>query len=344
MPAHGEYETFLAYIETLPLAAEPEVFGTHENANITKNMKETNDLFASVLITQSSGGGGGGGGGNKDDTMKSVALDIQKNIPADYDLEQCQINYPISWGESMNTVLKQELLRFNRLLQTIRQSLIDVIKAIKGLVVMSAELEMLGNALFFGQNPAMWKGKSYPSLKPLAGYCSDLYQRLEFFTSWLNTKPPVVFWLSGFFFTQAFLTGASQNFARKYTVPIDNVDFEFEMLPRTSYSNAPKDGVYTYGLQLEGARWDKKQKSLIESQPKVLYTDAPLVWFVPIRKEDFKDYPCYQCPVYKTGDRRGILSTTGHSTNFVMFIKMPSDTPEAHWVLRGVCMLTQLSD
>lgn len=345
MPEHGDHASFLVFFETFPLVAEPEVFGMHENANITKNMKETNDMFASVLITQSSGGGGGGGGASsKDATMRAVAEDIQKNVPANYDMELVQINYPVSWGESMNTVLKQELLRFNNLLAAIRQSLIDVVKAIKGIVVMSSELELLGNSLFFGQNPAMWKGKSYPSLKPLAGYTADLYARLNFFTTWLETKPPTVFWLSGFFFTQAFLTGSNQNYARKYTIPIDKITFEFEMLPRDKYQNAPKDGVYTYGLFLESAQWEKKKRTIIESDPKVLYAPAPLVWFQPCQKEDLREYECYECPVYKTGDRRGILSTTGHSTNFVMFIKIPSVLSQAHWTLRGVCMLTQLND
>merc|ERR1712072_1283276 len=111
-------------------------------------------------------------------------MGIAQNIPPDFDMEQVQIRYPVSWGESMNTVLKQELLRFNNLLRCVRTSLVNVVKAIKGLVVMSAELEKLGNALFFGLLPAMWKGKSSPSLKPLAGYCADLYARLAFFTRW----------------------------------------------------------------------------------------------------------------------------------------------------------------
>jgi len=344
MGEDGSYDTFLHFIEALPLVAEPEVFGMHENANITKNQKETTDLFTSVLLTQASGGGGGGGASSKDATMQAVAEDIKGKLPPDFDMEQVAIRYPVKWNESMNTVLTQELLRFNNLLRVIRSSLVSVVKAIKGLVVMSADLETLGNALYYGTLPAMWKKKSYPSLKPLAGYSSDLFARLEFFDNWLETKPPPVFWLSGFFFTQAFLTGASQNFARKYTVPIDQVDFDFEMLPRTEYTNKPKDGVYTYGLFLEGARWDKKVKSLVEALPKQLYSQAPLIWFKPVRKADLDVYDWYKCPVYKTSDRRGILSTTGHSTNFIMFVNIPSITPEIHWVLRGCAMLSQLDD
>jgi dynein heavy chain len=195
-------EEFVALIETLPLVAEPEIFGFHENANITKDTKETQFMFTTVLLTE--GGGSGGGGGGNDAMISTTAHDILAKLPAAYDMEGAQVRYPVQWEQSMNTVLCQELQRFNNLTSVMKRSLVDVDKAVKGVVVMSGPLEKLGESLVYGTIPAMWKAKSYPSFKPLAGYVQDLLARLEFLRLWLDDEPPPTYWISAFFFQHAY--------------------------------------------------------------------------------------------------------------------------------------------
>ncbi len=92
-----------------------------------------------------------------------------------------------------------------------------------------------------------------------------------------------------------------------------------------------------------------------ESRPKELYTEMPIIWLKP---EQHRKKPAaageggegaasaagvYDCPVYKTLTRAGTLSTTGHSTNFVMYLELPSDKPQGHWINRGVALFTGLA-
>ena len=122
VPEDGSWDLYKAYCDSLPLVSEPEVFGMHDNANITKNQNETTNLFTSILVTQSSGGGGGGGGASREDTMDIVAADVLGKLMDEFDMEQVLIRYPVKWAESMNTVLSNELVRFNKLIRKIQDA------------------------------------------------------------------------------------------------------------------------------------------------------------------------------------------------------------------------------
>lgn len=65
-------------LQALPHNQTPEIFGMHENVDITRELQETKLLFDSVLLTQ--GGGGGGGGGKSDDSLYDIASDILAKV------------------------------------------------------------------------------------------------------------------------------------------------------------------------------------------------------------------------------------------------------------------------
>ena len=355
-----EHEAILEFNLALPLTQQPEVFGLHDNADITKDQQETNYFCDTSLSMEAgtSGGGGGGGGKSADEVLDELVASLLEQIPEEYDRERVMKKYPIRFDESMNTVLAQELIRYNGLIAVIRSSLANLRKALKGLIVMSAELEEVQKALNTGKVPAFWAKKSYPSLKPLGPYTDDLIRRLNFFQNWIDKGQPPMFWLPGFFFVHAFMTGAMQNFARRYTLPVDTLNFEHVMLDKDDFTEKPQDGVYVYGPFCEGCRWNKETKLLDESQPKVLFSPMCSMWFEP----KTKPYPVagwkeerqpdgtlrvdgvYMSPLYNTSARRGVLATTGHSSNFVCTIVIPTDRPQSHWIKRGSALLMQLND
>ena len=81
-------------------------------------------------------------------------------------------------------------------------------------------------------------------------------------------------------------------------------------------------------------------------------------------KQNFTPDPTdYNVPMYKTGARAGVLSTTGdyfiyphikanhsnfpltgHSTNFVVAVRLPSHKSQDYWVSMGAALLCQLGE
>ena len=206
------------------------------------------------------------------------------------------------------------------------KSLSEVQKALKGLVVLSSELESMATNMFNQKIPTAWESKAYPCMKPLNAWVEEFLRRIRFIQSWIDNDKPPVYWISGFFFPQAFVTGNTSNYARKHQYPIDTISFGFNIVkePMEDIRQPPGDGCFVYGMFMEGARFDMEVNSIVESRPKELYTEMPVLHFEPIKDRQLPTDGVYRCPVYKILSRQGTLSTTGHSTNFVMWIEVPS--------------------
>lgn len=272
-PVVGDVQSYKDYIQTLPDKDDPEVFGLHENANISYQRQESDTMVEKVLSIQPRVGGSSGGGLSPDEIVLEKAKQLSEGIPPNLDraeglkdlFKQTNGLYP-----SLTTVLLQEMEKFNRLLNVMRRSLDDLVQAIGGFIVMSEVLDSMYLSLTNGTVPKNWANVAYPSLKGLTSWFEDLVKRVEFMHMWLTQGNPMAYWISGFFFPQGFNTGCLQTFSRQYKIAIDELNFGFEILEYEDPSQVeerPKDGVYIYGLFMDGARYNRKQRCIDDQFP-----------------------------------------------------------------------------
>ena len=132
-------------------------------------------------------------------------------------------------------------------------------------------------------------------------------------------------------------------------IAIDLLDFDFHLISDTSkydLTKPPAYGVYVNSLFLEGYRWDERKEAIEESAPKVLFVPMKSIWILPMKMSKIDPDNSFVCPVYKTARRAGTLSTTGHSSNFVLYLSLPMQKKNTvkHWYKRGLAMLTSHFD
>ncbi|KEP65299.1 UNVERIFIED_CONTAM: ATPase family associated with various cellular activities (AAA) domain-containing protein [Hammondia hammondi] len=251
--------------------------------------------------------------------------------------------------ESMAAFLFQETERFNALINLVGETLQQLELAVKGLISITGELDEMHTCISNNQVPPQWTAQAYPSLKPLGSWFEDFLQRVAALRRWTEgEKPPVAFWLSGFFFPQGFLTAVLQNYARKVSAPIDALGFTFHVMSTCKpeelvEEDTLEDSCYVYGLYIDGARWNYHREVIDEQLPGATHDVFPVIQFQPGVQPVVLDAE-YTCPVYKTMRRAGVLSSTGHSTNFITAIDLPTDQHPSKWILRGTALICSVED
>lgn len=269
----------------------------------------------------------------------TIANDLLEQVPPPFNLEEV-MKGKADDPSALHVVLFQEVERYNALLARVRASCGELIKGIKGLVVMSADLDAIFDALANAKVPAVWL-KTYPSLKPLGPWTRDLLQRIEQLAKWIEEGYPRVYWLSGFTYPTGFLTAVLQTTARRASVPIDTLSFDFTIinLDEKEINTAPKDGVYIKGLFLEGAGWDFENGCLCEPEPMELIVPMPIILFKPVENKKKSQKGVYVCPLYLYPMRTG----TRERPSFMINVDLRAGTDADHWIMRGTALLLSLA-
>ncbi|KAJ8600462.1 hypothetical protein CTAYLR_001460 [Chrysophaeum taylorii] len=355
IPKATEMQPYRAHIESFPEIDSPEVFGLHPNAELTFRIKEVNALISTLAETQPKGGGGGGGGESREDIVQAKAQELLDRLPSDYNEDEykAKINKLGGLSVPLNIFLFQEIQRLQAVIAKVRFQLTQLQLAIRGEVVMTAELQEALDKIADACAPNAWiytlTGDEFSWILPALGlWFSSLIARDDQLRTWLNSGRPLCYWLTGFFNPTGFLTAMKQEVTRKHKADkwaLDDVVYRtevqgFERVEQVRQS--PPEGVYVHGMFLDGAAYDKKEGILVESEPKKLFVALPILYVsglikdesVKRRKELFGAHGPYDCPVYKYRPR------TDRFFIFFVTLKCTSEKNSKHWALRGTALLT----
>ena len=105
VPRVNTKEEYIEHIKSLPHLIHPNVFGFHANADITKDINETNLLLESLLLCSSQSEESKGL--SQEEILTKLVNTILADFPKEYDLGEIVKKYPVEYTESMNTVLTQ---------------------------------------------------------------------------------------------------------------------------------------------------------------------------------------------------------------------------------------------
>jgi dynein heavy chain len=325
----------------------------HPNADLTFRVKEATALFHTLGETQPKGGGGDEGV-SREDTVFEKASDLLNRLPDDYIEDDYRVKIKKLGGMAvpMNIFLFQEIQRLQDVIGKVRFTLQQLQLAINGEVVMTAELQDILDSIFDAKVPHTWEntltGDEFSWRLPTLGlWFSSLLNRDDQYRSWLEKGRPKSFWLTGFFNPNGCLTAMKQEVTRKHKAQkwaLDDVVYHTEVtnFERVDQIKAPPaEGIYVHGLFLDGAAWSRQSGTLVESQPKALFSSAPVIYITGnarkdeerAKKEMFGAIGPYECPVYKYATR------TDRYFIFSANLKCTADKYPNKWALRGVALL-----
>jgi dynein heavy chain, axonemal len=344
LPEWGELENYTQMIESLPLTNSPAVFGLHPNAEIGYYSIAVKAMWMDLISLQPRRVGSGDGM-SREDYISATARDIYSKLPiasmdvGSFDMLQTRALLLKRNKSDLITpaqvVLLQELERWNNLVKKMALSLLDLQRALVGEIGMSDELDSLGDNLFNGLLPSMWRKLTPDTQKPLGGWMGHFTRRFKQYEAWINTGEPAVMWLSGLHIPESYVTALVQTTCRTRGWPLDKSTLYTVVTKYTSSEGlaALESGCYVSGLYLEGAFWDSESGSLRAQDPKVLVMELPIMQVIPIEASKLKLHNTFRTPVYVTQARRNAMGV-----GLVFEADLATTEHSSHWVLQGVSL------
>jgi len=360
---YNSLEEYRSYCASFPEIDSPECLGLHPNADLTYRQKSARELLEIVGNTQPKGGGGGGGGPSKEDLVYEQAGKLYSRMPEYYveEIYKAKIQTLGGLAIPLNMFLYQEIQRLQDVLFLVKVMLKAMQLAIKGEVVMTDDLAQGIDAMGNTRAPRPWvftpSGTEFSWIIPgISSWFGQMINIDNQARQWMETGRPNSYWMAGFSNPAGFLTAMTQEVARKHSKAPQFWALD-EMVYRTEPTHSkdpsgingqPNEGVYLHGLTMDGGAFDIKAGQLVESVPKILYVDLPVLHvtanhFIAQKKDDKEMYGPqgpYPVPCYKYAVRGDGFPGNPDIKNFIFFcnLKCTMEKDPLHWGLRGFAL------
>ena len=340
-PEKFNYDGYQKYInEKLPQES-PILFYLHPNAEISYLTAQGQYLFESVLSIQG-GSGSSGSKGSKGDSLQESIKNFSEKLKEKQLFNLQQIRQKSGGNLSpYDIVALQECERLNYIFSSCLKSLEELEKGLNGELNITDAMEALSQSIRYNKLPDTWnEAAGYPSKKPLSFWFIDLLKRYDQMEEWVKElKTPKCVNVSLLCNPMSFITAVKQHTARAKILELDHLDIMTEVKNFTEdlVKEKPDDGVYIYGMFLQGAKWEDSNPDapgfLTEMNNKELDPRIPVMHVFAVHMSEKNTTGYYECPVYYTTARGGTFI-------FRAYLRMESEETDPNmWVLAGVALI-----
>jgi dynein heavy chain len=316
--------------------------GLHTNADLTFRTLNVQDVVSTIIDTQPKTGGSSGGL-SREQVVDNICQDLLGKTPDMFEAEDMKEKLrklPGGATQPLTIHLRQELDRLNGVLKVTRTTLSNLRLAIEGTIILTPDLQDALESLFNARIPGKWLALSWESAT-LGNWFNGLLSRYDQLYKWLNTGRPRAYWLTGFFNPQGFLTAMKQEVNRKHTADkwaLDDVIMTSEVChpPKDfeTLKDSPSEGVYVWGLFLDGCSWSGRENKMVDSEPKKLFSPLPILYVTGCLAKDKPKQLNYSCPTYRVKSRTAL--------NYVCSFDVKTEEHPSKWVMRGVALLCSI--
>lgn len=159
LPKYARFDDLLAFVNALPAQDRPEAFGLHANADITYQTNTARKVLDTILSIQpKESSGGAAAGETRESVVYRIAQDMLDKLPPDYIPYEVKARLvkmdPVA---SMTIFLRQEIDRMQKVISTVRKTLVDLKLAIDGTIIMNENLRNALDFIYDAKIPILWQ-------------------------------------------------------------------------------------------------------------------------------------------------------------------------------------------